>query len=219
MISPETFRTIYREGKAEFTEKKSRFIGQAFPVACEDAAALCLEAVKKEHPKLSHLPYAWLIGARSKQSDAGEPGGTAGIPILDLIRKESLTDVLVTVTRYYGGIPLGAGGLVRAYGAAAKDAVYAAGIIEKAAHNKLSVRCAYPLQGKFQHEFIRLGYTIAETNYTDDVEFIVLAPQRTMETFETHVADISAGAAEVRLLDSLYCATIGDKLIEFNNNF
>lgn len=217
MLKPERFRTIYKEGKVEFVEKKSRFIGQAFPVESEEAAVTHIEAVKKEHQKLSagHIPYAWLIGNRSRHNDAGEPGGTAGMPILDFFKKEGLTNILVTVVRYYGGIPLGAGGLVRAYGAAAKLAVYDAGIIEKTMHNKFSVSCPYNLQGKFRHEFMKQGYTIADTNYTETVELIVLIEKDAESVFETAVADISAGTAKVHLLDSLYCAKIGDRLVEF----
>jgi uncharacterized YigZ family protein len=214
----ERFTTIYRAAEIEIFEKKSRFIGHAFPVESEEAALTILADVRKAHAKANHNCFAWQIGDDNRftrQSDDGEPGGTAGMPILDLLRKEGIKNTLVIVTRYFGGTLLGTGGLVRAYGRAAKEAVEAAVIIEKISHAKISVKCPYNLQGKLQYEILNNGHVLHDTIFTDNVEFIVLTESASADRFAKTMANASSGQAQVHILQQLYCARVEGKLILF----
>ena len=204
-------KTIHTTAQAEIIEKKSRFIGHAFPVASEEAALEHLAAVRKAHAKAGHNCFAWQIGDDdrfTRQSDDGEPSGTAGMPILDYLRKEGIKNTLVVVTRYFGGTLLGTGGLVRAYGRAAKEAVTAACIIEKVLHQKLSIICPYHLSGKLQYEILHHGHMLHDTLYTDMVEFIVFAECAAADGFVKYLRDISADNAQIALLNHTYCAEI-----------
>ena len=214
----ERFTTIYKPAQIEIIEKKSRFIGHAFPVESEDAALAILADVRKAHAKANHNCFAWQIGDDNRftrQSDDGEPSGTAGMPILDLLRKEGIKNALVIVTRYFGGTLLGTGGLVRAYGRAAKEAVAAAGIIEKVLHAKISVKCPYNLQGKLQYEILNNGHVLHDTIFTDCVEFVVLTEAGNADRLAKAMANVSAGQAEVHILRRLYCADVDGKLVIF----
>jgi len=214
----ERFITIYKAAEIEIIEKKSRFIGHAFPVASEDEALEILGRVRKEHAKAGHNCFAWQIGDDNRftrQSDDGEPNGTAGMPILDLLRKEGIKNTLVVVTRYFGGTLLGTGGLVRAYGLSAKKAVEAAIIIEKILYAKISIKCPYNLQGKLQYEIINDGHVLVDTTFTDDVEFIVLTEAANADRLAKAMANASSGQAQVQITKELYCAHINGELIQF----
>jgi len=212
------FKTIYKPAEIEIIEKKSRFIGHAFPVESEDAALAILGDIRKAHAKAGHNCFAWQIGDDNRftrQSDDGEPSGTAGMPILDLLRKEDIKNTLVIVTRYFGGTLLGTGGLVRAYGRAAKEAVTAAIIIEKNLYAKISVKCPYNLQGKLQYEILHNGHVLHDTLFTDNVEFIVLTEAVNADRLTKAMANASSGQAEVQLLQQLYCADVEGELVQF----
>jgi len=215
----ETFKTIYKPAAAEITEKKSRFIGHAFPVSNEDEALALLTGIRKEHAKAGHNCFAWQIGEAgrfTRQSDDGEPSGTAGMPILDMLRKEGIQNALVVVTRYFGGTLLGTGGLVRAYGRAAKEAVAASIIIEKILHQKFSINCSYNLSGKLQYEILQGNHIILDTIYTNVVEFVVLAETPYSNQFVKMIADSSAGQAKTKQLEQIYCANIDNKFVLFD---
>jgi len=214
----ERFTTIYKPVETEIFEKKSRFIGHAFPVESEDDALAILADVRKAHAKANHNCFAWQIGEDNRftrQSDDGEPSGTAGMPILDLLRKGGIQNTLVIVTRYFGGTLLGTGGLVRAYGRAAKEAVEASPIIEKILHAKISVKCPYNLQGKLQYEILNNNHMLHDTLFTDNVEFIVLTEAVNADRLAKAMANASAGQAEVHILQELYCAHVQGELIQF----
>ena len=215
---PERFTTIHKPAEAEIIEKKSRFIGHAFPVESEEKALAILADVRKAHAKAAHNCFAWQIGGdnrSTRQSDDGEPSGTAGMPILDLLRKEGIKNALVIVTRYFGGTLLGTGGLVRAYGRAAKEAVAAAVIIEKVLHSKISIKCPYNLQGKLQYEILNNGHVLRDTFFTDNVEFIVLTESINTDRLVKSMMNASAGQAEVHILQQLYCAQVESELVLF----
>ena len=148
----ESFRTVKDYGEDEFIEKKSRFIGQCRPVRNQDEALAFIEEMRTVHPHGTNA-YAYVLREDNtmRYSDAGEPSGTAGVPILEVIKKEGLTDIVVVVTRYYGGIQLGAGGLVRAYGKGAKIGVDAAVPVEKFFCKEFIVRCDYATYGKLEY--------------------------------------------------------------------
>lgn len=218
MENLEKLTTIYKPAQIEIIEKKSRFIGHAYPVESEEDAIDILNTIRKQHAKATHNCFAWQIGQKNqfaRQSDDGEPSGTAGMPILDLLRKEGIKNCLVVVTRYYGGTLLGTGGLVRAYGRAAKEAVNAAIIIEKIPYAKFSIKCPYGLSGKLQYEILQGGHVLLDTIYTDNVDFIVLVESIAMGGFMKDIKDISAGQADVKLMASLYCAYVNGELVNF----
>ncbi|MCL2574485.1 MAG: YigZ family protein [Defluviitaleaceae bacterium] len=214
----ERFTTIYKHAEIEIIEKKSRFIGQAFPVESEEEALAILANVHKTHAKAVHNCFAWQIGEANqfaRQSDDGEPSGTAGMPILDYLRKEGIKNTLVIVTRYFGGTLLGTGGLVRAYGRAAKEAAEASPIIEKVLYAKMSIKCPYNLQGKLQYEILHNGHVLHDTLFTDNVEFVVLTESVNENSFAKAMAEASSGIADIRLINKLYCAQIEGELIIF----
>lgn len=147
------YRTVKQPGEAELVIKRSRFIGRCFPVADEQEALRLLEQVRRQHWDATHNCYAYSVGvsgACARYSDDGEPSGTAGLPMMEALRRSGVTDALVVVTRYFGGILLGAGGLVRAYSAAAAAAVRSAGEVEMRECMRLSLETPYPLWGRVE---------------------------------------------------------------------
>lgn len=147
------YRTVKQPGEAELVIKRSRFIGRCFPVADEQEALRLLEQVRRQHWDATHNCYAYSVGvsgACARYSDDGEPSGTAGLPMMEALRRSGVTDALVVVTRYFGGILLGAGGLVRAYSAAAAAAVRSAGEVEMRECVRLSLETPYPLWGRVE---------------------------------------------------------------------
>ena len=147
------YRTVKQPGEAELIIKRSRFIGRCFPVADEQEALRLLEQVRRQHWDATHNCYAYSVGvsgACARYSDDGEPSGTAGLPMMEALRRSGVTDALVVVTRYFGGILLGAGGLVRAYSAAAAAAVRSAGEVEMRECVRLSLETPYPLWGRVE---------------------------------------------------------------------
>ena len=147
------YRTVKQPGEAELVIKRSRFIGRCFPVADEQEALRLLEQVRRQHWDATHNCYAYSVGvsgACARYSDDGEPSGTAGLPMMETLRRSGVTDALVGVTRYFGGILLGAGGLVRAYSAAAAAAVRSAGEVEMRECVRLSLETPYPLWGRVE---------------------------------------------------------------------
>ena len=212
------FTTIYKPSEIEVIEKKSRFIGHALPCESEEAALAHLADVRKQHARANHNCFAWQMGEHNqftRQSDDGEPSGTAGMPILDTLRKGGIKNSLVIVTRYFGGTLLGTGGLVRAYGRAAKEALAAAIIIEKIPHAKFSIKCPYNLSGKLQYEILQGGHVLLDTIYTDCVEFVVLTEDIHSGSFIKSMTNASANLAQTTPLQRLYCAFIGQQLVQF----
>ena len=151
----EKYNTVASEAHSEFVEKKSRFISHVKPVASEAEAIEYIEAVKKKYWDARHNVYAYIIGKNmelQRYSDDGEPQGTGGIPMLEVLRGAQVTDTVAVVTRYFGGTLLGTGGLVRAYTRGAKDGIAAAGIVAMVLCRRISVRTDYTLSGKVQYE-------------------------------------------------------------------
>jgi len=209
----QNYKTIQNPASVEIFEKNSRFIGHAFPMDTEDAALNKLNEIKKTHKTANHNCFAYQIGERnqfSRQSDDGEPSGTAGTPILEYIKKQELKNILVVVTRYFGGTLLGTGGLTRAYGRAAKEAVISAVIIEKTLHQKLNITVPYHLGGKAEYEIRSKGYILTEINYTDNISFTVLADANELQakTLTNHITNITAGAAIITPLGTEYTSAI-----------
>ena len=171
-----TYKTLHGFGSDEYIVEKSTFIGYAKPIKSEEEAVEFINEIKKKHKDATHNVWAYTVGETmniQRYSDDGEPQGTAGIPTLEVIKKEDLRDVVVVVTRYFGGIKLGAGGLVRAYTKGAKVGIEAAQIIEKVKYKEVGITIDYNQIGKVQNEIMNMGYTIKDTLYTDKVQIIV----------------------------------------------
>jgi len=161
------YTTLEKEASAEMIEKKSVFIGSAAPAKTEEDALAFIDKIKHKHGDAAHNVYAYMVrgGAQARYTDGGEPQGTAGIPILDVIRKNNFTDAVIVVTRYFGGILLGAGGLVRAYSASAKLAVDAAGIVTYEPYTTFNISCSYQEYQRLQNELPKHGVE------QDDIDF------------------------------------------------
>lgn len=173
------YHTISEGGEGEIVEKRSRFIARAYPVSDEGEAFAHLEEVKKKYWDARHHCWAYIIGrdpACERMSDDGEPAGTAGKPILEVLRGRGLTDVFVVVTRYFGGTLLGTGGLVRAYTAAASEALAHSVVIRRVHGHEIRISTDYTGLGKIQYILGQRGIPILDTAYTEKVELTVFAP-------------------------------------------
>ena len=212
------FKTIYKPAEIEFFEKGSRFIGYAYPMECATAAMEQISKICKMHAKAHHNCYAFRIGANNeftKQSDDGEPAGTAGMPILDFLQKSDIKNTLIVVTRYFGGTLLGKGGLVRAYGAAAKQACHAAHIIEKIANQKFNIKVPYHLSGKMEHEIRGTPHFLKEIAYEENVNFEVYIETNQTESFIKLINNTTAATAEIFQGEAVYLAEVKGKKIIF----
>lgn len=194
-------------GQAEFVEKKSRFIGHIWPVETEEAALERITQMRKAHSDAAHNVWAYRIhDGPVRFSDDGEPGGTAGMPTLLVLQKEALWDVVCVVTRYFGGILLGAGGLVRAYTKGAKIAVDAAGRSCRRVWSALYVPCPYGWYERVRLEVRRWGGVLREETFGAEVELEILLPQTQAESFLARLLDWSGGRLEGLITGSEYRA-------------
>jgi len=192
------YKTLLQEGRGEFSVSRSRFIGWAKPVSAEKDALTFIEKISKSHRDANHNVWAYVLGtAKERYSDDGEPQGTAGLPVLDLIRKEELRDLVVMVTRYFGGVKLGTGGLVRAYTQSAKIALDAGKIIERRPYLSFDIETEYALADKFQREFDRRGYRLKNKVYLEKVLLTVLVPPEESEALEKLTAEFTAGTGSL----------------------
>lgn len=188
--------TIRNRGEDSFEEKKSEFIGYAKRVETEEEAKEFVNEIKSMHKQARHNCWAYVIGKNmgiQRYSDDGEPQGTAGIPILEVMKKSGITDCAVVVTRYFGGILLGAGGLTRAYTKGASIAVKNAGIVEKVNGIKLSITLDYDLLGKIQYICGQNNWHIEDTEYTDKVIIHILAEDLLVNTMENEFVNSTNG--------------------------
>ena len=183
-------------GRGEYSEKRSRFIGQIWPVGSEQEALAHLAAVRKEHYDARHTCFAYIIreSGTVRYGDDGEPQGTAGQPILAVLSGAALTDVCCTVTRYFGGVLLGTGGLVRAYTAAAKAALSDAGAARMAAWQRLRIPCPYPLLERVKRLLEQHEAVIDRTDYGADAALEVLVRADRDAAFRSALRELSAGA-------------------------
>ncbi|MDR3594227.1 YigZ family protein [Clostridium sp.] len=191
-----SYITIKGFGEDRFEEKKSEFIGYAKRVENEEEAKAFINEIKNMHKQARHNCSAYIIGKNmniQKYSDDGEPQGTAGIPILEVMKKSRVTDCAIVVTRYFGGILLGTGGLTRAYTKGASIAIKAAGIVEKVDGLKISLEMEYDLFGKVQYICGQNAWHIEETEYTDKVIVHILAEKIISENIENEIVEVTNG--------------------------
>lgn len=186
--------TVKGLGQAEIVEKKSRFIAHIKPITSENEANSYIEEIKKQYWDARHNCYAYQLGDRNqiqRYSDDGEPGGTAGMPILDVLRGRDIKNTLVVVTRYFGGTLLGTGGLVRAYSLATREGISAAGLIERIPHIRQHFTVDYTLSGKVQYEILSDDNILEDTVYTDKVEFIALSQSHKADKLSENIVNIT----------------------------
>ena len=184
-------------GEDEFTEKRSQFIGRIWPVETEEEALSKIQEMKKQHYDATHNCWAYIIhGGAVRFSDDGEPGGTAGMPMLQVLQREGLNNVVCVVTRYFGGILLGAGGLVRAYTRGAKIAVDAAGKSIKRVWTVLYVPCPYSFYERVKLEIEAFGGILRSTDFGAEVDMEILFPQANAQLFLDRLTDLTSGTVE-----------------------
>lgn len=185
--------------ETELVEKRSRFIGHVWRVASEEDAKARIEEIKKKHYNARHNCWCYRLreGGTERYSDDGEPQGTAGQPMLNVFQREDVTDVVCVVTRYFGGVLLGAGGLVRAYSKSAKDALDAAGISVVRRWVAMAVPCTYAQFEEVRRAVLHFGGVEEAVDYGVDVLLSVLIPEERSASFAAHLLDASAGTIEV----------------------
>lgn len=194
-------------GEEEFVEKKSRFIGRVWPVETEEEALQRIQEMKKKHYDATHNCWAYIIrDGAVRFSDDGEPGGTAGMPMLQVLQREELYNVVCVVTRYFGGILLGAGGLVRAYTKGAKIAVDAAGKSMKRVWTALYLPCPYSYYERVKLAVAAFDGLIRKTDYGAEIELEVLFPEGRTQAFLTHLRDMTSGTVEAMEIGQEYRA-------------
>ncbi|WP_246893339.1 YigZ family protein [Clostridioides difficile] len=201
------YRTLHEFGTDEITIEKSVFIGYAKPIKSEEEALEFINEIKKKHKDATHNVWAYTVGKNmniQRYSDDGEPQGTAGIPTLEVIKKEDLRDVVVVVTRYFGGTKLGAGGLVRAYTKGAKLGLESGKIIYKVMYQEVKVKIYYTQLGKVQNELMNLGYFIKDTIYEDNVEIVVYSRLEDVDKLSEKMIDITSGTGKIVLGEEFY---------------
>ena len=184
--------------ETELVEKRSRFIGQVWRVSSEEEARARIEEIKKKHYDARHNCWCYRLrqGGVERYSDDGEPQGTAGQPMLNVFQREEVTDVVCVVTRYFGGVLLGAGGLVRAYTQSAKDALDASGISVVRRWVALEVPCTYAQFESMRREVSAFGGVVEHTDYGADVVLSALLPEERAQDFTAHILDLTAGGVE-----------------------
>ena len=194
-------------GEDEFVEKKSRFIGRVWPVETEEEALQKIQEMRRQHYDATHNCWAYIIrDGAVRFSDDGEPGGTAGMPMLQVLQREGLYNLVCVVTRYFGGVLLGAGGLVRAYTKGAKIAVDAAGKSMKRVWTVLYLPCPYPFYERVKLEIAAFGGVLRQTDFGAEVEMELLLPQGKTAPFLEHLTDMTSGTVEAMEIGQEYRA-------------
>lgn len=193
------YLTVRGRGRAEIVVKRSKFIATASPVAAEEDAQGFVDEVRREFWDATHNVYAFVVGEHNevaRSSDDGEPSGTAGRPVLEVIRREDVHYCAVVVTRYFGGTLLGAGGLIRAYSAAAREGLYAAGIARAQPMCEVRFVIEYPMLGKVQNQLAETGVETVDVDYAERVTMRVMVPSDALDLFAKTMTELLSGAFE-----------------------
>ncbi|MCR5272152.1 MAG: YigZ family protein [Lachnospiraceae bacterium] len=212
----EYFKFVYEGGSAEIIEKKSRFIASVCPVKNEEEALAFIQSKKKEYWDARHNCSAFVCGTNneiSRCSDDGEPAQTAGRPMLDVLLKEEIHDVAVVVTRYFGGVLLGTGGLVRAYQKATQEGLAASNILTKQAGVLMSVKCDYTSLGKVQYILAKNETPIKDTLYTDAVEFLLAVSISSKDALVAEITEGTNGSALIEEKEEIFFAKNKDEIL------
>lgn len=201
------YYTVSLKGEHEIVIQKSRFIAHLARVETEEAAQNFIAEIKKQHWNATHNCSAYLIGEHDqiqKANDDGEPSGTAGVPILEVLKKKGLKDTVVVVTRYFGGIKLGAGGLIRAYGKATSEGIEATGVVLRKLMQVVSTKIDYTWLGKIENELRSSVYPIKEIQYLDHVVIDTFVEEGEVGTFTDWMVELTNGQAEISAGEVLY---------------
>lgn len=198
--------TISANAKDSFIEKRSEFIGYIAPVRTNDEAVAFINSIKAEHRKAKHNVYAYILREDniSRYSDDGEPQGTAGVPVLDVLKKRGLTDVCVVVTRYFGGILLGGGGLVRAYSHAASLACDAAHIMNMCMCHRLKITADYGMYGKISYLLPNYETITVNSDFGSDVTLEILVLSEKLEALKKELIEVTNGSVDIEDCEELY---------------
>src|SRR5699024_5337500 len=191
--------TVKETGSFEIVIQKSRFIGHIARVKSEEEAQQFIQNIKKQHYNATHNCSAYLIGDHDeiqKANDDGEPSGTAGVPMLEVLKKLSLTNTVVVVTRYFGGIKLGAGGLIRAYSSTTSETIKHIGMIQGQLMQGFSLIISYPLLGKLENYLRQSSHIIDNINYLENVELLVYTYMNDVDTFQEAMVNLTSNQIE-----------------------
>jgi len=213
-----TFRTVDAEFTDEWIVEKSKFITYMAPADSEEEASKFLDRIRKQHWDATHHVPAWIIGLSGnvqKFSDDGEPGGTAGLPVLEALKHAELINTVLVVVRYFGGIKLGTGGLVRAYGQSARQAIEKGPVIEVQSHSVVSMMIDYTHLGRLQSWIAAEQFIDAGTDYTDHVTVKIYCPENRMDLVISSVTDMTSGTAKIHCSETMYLARNLDRAYEF----
>ncbi len=196
-------KRLKKPSTIEFIEKKSTFIGYSTFVENEEMALEIIKQKKKEFQDATHNVYAYVIGENiARYSDDGEPQGTAGMPVLNAIRMSGISDVLVVVTRYFGGILLGAGGLVRAYSTAASTSLNSADILVYEDYRVLKIECSYSDYGKLSTELATVDAIIDESDFSDNIKIVFAIKEEIADAFVSSITDIFNGRIVPKVIEN-----------------
>jgi len=198
------YYTVQGYGESEIVIQKSRFITYVNRAETEQQAQDFINNIKEKHKSANHNCSAYIIGEHDniqKANDDGEPSGTAGVPMLEVLKKQGLQDTVIVVTRYFGGIKLGGGGLIRAYGKATTEGIGAAKVVERRLHHLMKVSIDYTWLGKVENEVRNSVYPLKEINYADLVEVLVFTKANEEEDFVNWIAEITNGQAKIKLVE------------------
>ena len=215
----ERYKTIFEGGEGELTEKKSRFIATVEPVESEEEAIAFIERMKKKYWDARHNCSAFVIGERAqiqRCSDDGEPQGTAGRPMLDVLMGQGIRNVAVVVTRYFGGVLLGTGGLVRAYSGAVQEGLARSTVIEKIPGALLEIGTDYNGLGKIQYILGQRGLRILNSEYTDAVKLQTLIPLEELDQVRGEIIDRTNGQAKLSVVKECMYACVEDEELIFD---
>lgn len=214
-------KCVYFGGEGEIIEKKSRFIATVRPITSEEEAVEFVAEMKKKYWDAKHNCSAFVLGERqeiSRCSDDGEPAQTAGRPMLDVLLREDIHNVAVVVTRYFGGVLLGTGGLVRAYQKATQEGLAASVIIDKKEGRRLTIGTDYNGLGKLQYMIAQKNLTLIDTLYTEKVELQLMVPIECMQEVEKEIIEVTSGSAEISRGETVLYAMVDKKLEIFEKN-
>lgn len=203
----ENYLTVKGYGESEIVISKSRFLTYIERAETEEDAISFIDGIKKLHHNATHNCSAYIIGEHDhiqKANDDGEPSGTAGVPMLEVLKKQGLKDTVVVVTRYFGGTKLGGGGLIRAYGKATTEGLIAAHIVERKLHHFMKVAIDYTWLGKVENEIRSSSYSLEEIRYLEGVEIIVSVLKEDEEQFRSWITEMTNGQASITFEDAQF---------------
>jgi len=210
------YKTIFKSGESIIIIEKSKFIGYSKHVESEEEALSFINEIKKKNKDATHNVSAYILGKtmnKQRYSDDGEPSGTAGIPIIELLKKENITNVVIVITRYFGGIKLGAGGLVRAYSKSTKKTIDNSVISHKKNYTPIEIIFDYNFWGKIKNDISTRGIIAEKPKFEDTVKITIFIKPKDIEFNINIINDITSGNATIEIKDSILLDYVNDEFI------